>query len=483
MFIAAALLLILAVNEAFSAQDVTVTTEQNVVAADANVAVKETVAPEKSVKPANERKEEVKKLDQDKKTMQEALKKQKNTTGEAKKEEQKAVAEKQELEKELAIKEQAAIVAQEKLAASKKEAEKTKDSKALAEAERLAVEAQHLEKEFSASKERLAAAEARAKTAKDNITANETKIVALQKALTDIKKEKAAKRSFFEKSIASLIVIVIGVILFLLLNLGMRYFEKIITGKSTDREKEIVLRMKTVSKLFNWLGGLVIICIVLYLVLENYGVNVAPLLAGLGIIGLAFGFGGQYLIRDVINGLFVLIEGQYRINDVVKIGEHGGLVENINLRITTLRDLEGRVITIPNGEIKTVINFTKDYAQAVFDIGIAYKENVDEVMDIIKKIGKEMREDAHFGKLILADLEMLGVDDLGDSQVTIKFRIKTRPIKQWDVSREFRRRLKNRFDEFGIEIPFPHMTLYWGTGSDNDWMKEYAKNKNRSKKD
>jgi len=207
----------------------------------------------------------------------------------------------------------------------------------------------------------------------------------------------------------------------------------------------------------------------------------APLLAGAGIVGLAFGFGGQYLIRDLINGLFILIEGQYRVNDVVKINEYGGLVEDINLRITTLRDLEGRVIIIPNGEIKTVVNFTRDYAQALFDIGVAYKENVDQVIQVIKEVGSQMRADTHFGKLILADLEMFGVDDFGDSQVTIKFRIKTLPIKQWEVSREFKRRLKNRFDELGIEIPFPHRTLYWGAGQENEWMREFAK-KNISKK-
>jgi small conductance mechanosensitive channel len=198
------------------------------------------------------------------------------------------------------------------------------------------------------------------------------------------------------------------------------------------------------------------------MVLKNFGIDVAPLLAGAGIVGLAVGFGGQYLIRDVINGVFILLEDQYRVNDVVKIGEHGGLVESINLRITKLRDLEGRVIYIPNGEIKTVVNFTKDYAQALLTVGVAYKENVDKVLSVIKDLGKEIKQDPCFGKLILDDLEMLGVDDFGDSQVTIKFRMKTLPIKQWEVAREFRRRLKNRFDELGIEIPFPHRTLYWG---------------------
>jgi len=165
------------------------------------------------------------------------------------------------------------------------------------------------------------------------------------------------------------------------------------------------------------------------------------------------------------------LEGQYRINDVVKIGEFGGLVEGLNLRHTKLRDLEGRVIYIPNGEIKTVVNFTQDYANAVLEIGVAYKEKVDQVMAVIKELGAEMRNDDYFKKLILEDLEMLGVDSFGESQVTIKFRIKTLPIKQWEVAREFRRRLKNRFDELGVEIPFPHRTIYWGDPKKTD-MKE-----------
>ncbi|MBF0254691.1 MAG: mechanosensitive ion channel family protein, partial [Candidatus Omnitrophica bacterium] len=208
--------------------------------------------------------------------------------------------------------------------------------------------------------------------------------------------------------------------------------------------------------------------------LKEFNVAVTPLVAGAGIAGVAFGFGGQYLIRDIINGIFILLEGQYRINDVVKIGDYGGLVENINLRITSLRDLEGRVIIIPNGEIKTVVNFTKGFSQALFNIGVAYKENVDRVMKVIKELAAGMRKDPYFSRLILDDMEMLGVDDFGSSQVTIKCRIKTLPIKQWEVSREFKRRLKNKFDELGIEIPFPHTTLYVGSGTDNDWLREFA---------
>jgi moderate conductance mechanosensitive channel len=260
----------------------------------------------------------------------------------------------------------------------------------------------------------------------------------------------------------TLLILGFSWLLFRGLKYGLKKFEDYLTQKAAIREDETTLRLKTFSHLIKWLGTIAIVGFGLYMLLENFGINVAPLLAGAGIVGLAFGFGGQYLIRDVINGVFILMEGQYRINDVVKIGEFGGLVEGLNLRHTKLRDQEGRVIYIPNGEIKTVVNFTQDYANAVLEIGVAYKEKVDQVMTVIKDLGAGMRNDDYFKKLILADLEMLGVESFGDSQVTIKFRIKTLPIKQWEVAREFRRRLKNRFDELGIEIPFPHRTLYWG---------------------
>ena len=263
-----------------------------------------------------------------------------------------------------------------------------------------------------------------------------------------------------ERMLVAALIILGGLALFAALKQGVRCFEDMISEKGAIRESGQTLRLKTLSKLLNWSGSIFIVLCVVYMVLERFGVNVAPFLAGAGIVGLAFGFGGQYLIRDLINGVFILVEEQFRVNDIVKIGEFGGVVEDVNLRITTLRDLEGRVIIIPNGEIKTVVNMTKDFSNAVLGIGVAYKENVDRVMDVIRGLGAELRQDAHFGKLVLDDLEMLGVDEFGDSQVTIRFRIRTLPSKQWEVSREMRRRIKNRFDELGIEIPFPHRTVF-----------------------
>ena len=437
--------------------------------------------PEEPAAAADVKKEEIKAIDKKAQETKAILKEKERSAEAAKQEAESIVKEKEAVEREAIAKEAAALTAKEKMETVKKEAEITKDPDAIRKAGALEEEAKKLEKEAGEQKDKLKVTEYRATEAQKKAGMQRESIEALRKELQALKTMRAVKRSFLEKSVMSVSIIFVGLILFLMMKLGLKQFERLITRKDQIRENEMVLRMKTLSKLFSWLGAIAIACVVFYMILENFGFNVAPLLAGAGIIGLAFGFGGQYLIRDLINGLFILIEGQYRINDVVKIGEYGGLVEDINLRITTLRDLQGRVIIVPNGEIKTVVNYTREFAQALLNIGVAYKENVDKVMDIIKAVGKEMREDRYFGKLILDNLEMLGVDDFADSAVIIKFRIKTLPIKQWEVMREFRRRLKNRFDELGVEIPFPHRTLYWGTGKDNEWVKNLTEQAARKK--
>ncbi|MBN3040390.1 MAG: mechanosensitive ion channel [Candidatus Omnitrophica bacterium] len=417
---------------------------------------------------------DTKELEETQKAKEQAIKENKEAVEKVKQEAEKVLKEKEAIEKEAQLKEEAAGIAEKEAELLKKEAKLTKDPEALKKAKELENESERLKKEASLAKEKLSVAELKAKNAETSMQASLKKIEVLEKELEAVKTEKINKMPIIEKTIRVGFIILVGIFLMFLLKFSIKKFEKIISQKDAIREAGTVLRLKTVGSLFIWLGNILIFGTVAFMVLEYFGLNMAPLLAGAGIVGLAFGFGGQYLIRDLINGLFILIEDQYRVNDVVKINEYGGLVENINLRITSLRDLEGRVIIIPNGEVKTVVNFTKEYAQALFDIGVAYKENVDKVIEVIKEIGAGMRKDPYFKRLILDDLEMFGVDDFGDSQVTIKFRIKTLPIKQWEVSREFKRRLKNRFDELGIEIPFPHRTVYWGAGSDNDWMRNFA---------
>ncbi|MBL7158468.1 MAG: mechanosensitive ion channel [Candidatus Omnitrophica bacterium] len=400
----------------------------------------------------------------------------------AEKKAEEIIENKEDLEEQVKIKEKEAMLAKKELAVAEREAKATKDPETIKKVKELSAKAEKLKKETLIYQDKLKIATSKSAIAQQKIETHKKEIEELKANLNDLRIRKNGKRNFFEQALVSIGIVLVGFIMFLLLKLGVKRLDAFLSKENELREDAMTLRLKTLGKLTNWLGGIAIFVLVLYMVLENHGINVAPLLAGAGIIGLAFGFGGQYLIRDLINGLFILIEGQFRINDVVKINENGGLVEDINLRITTLRDLAGRVIIIPNGEIKTVINFTRGYSQALLDIGVAYKENVDEVMKVIKGIGKEMRQDKHFGRLILDDLEMFGVDDFAESQVTIKFRIKTLPIKQWEVMREFRRRLKNKFDELGIEIPFPHTTVYWGTGKDNEWVRHFANKISQAKK-
>lgn len=194
--------------------------------------------------------------------------------------------------------------------------------------------------------------------------------------------------------------------------------------------------------------------------LTELGVNIVPLMGGAAVLGLAIAFGAQNLIRDYFYGFMILLENQYAVNDVIRIGDVSGQVERITLRVTTLRALDGTVHFVPNGEITRVSNMTHEWSRALFNIPVAYKEDVDRVMHELVELAKELRRDPEYRGLILEMPEMLGVDEFADSAVVVKFFVKTRPLKQWLVRRELLRRIKRRFDELGIEIPFPHRTVY-----------------------
>ncbi|MFC2149204.1 mechanosensitive ion channel domain-containing protein [Candidatus Auribacterota bacterium] len=416
----------------------------------------------------------VEELEEAAKAKKEEIKKAAEEVTKARVEAEDVKEDKEVLEKEAIAKEQQAVVAVQELKVLKKETEGSNDPEKEAKAKELETQAVKAKKDVEIIKERLKIAEFKTQLAQKKLEARQAKIDDLKEDFDQLQSGILKRQSLFYKVQRGVIIVVVGLLAIFLLRLFVSKFEKIITKKDVIRENERVLNLRTMMALFRWLGTIVILGLIVYLILESIGLNMAPLLAGAGIAGLAFGFGGQYLIRDIINGIFILLEGQYRINDVIKINDIGGLVEQVTLRLTKLRDLEGKVIYIPNGEIKSVINYTQEYAQALLNIGVAYKENVDRVMEVIKEVGAELRKDPHFKKLILDDLDMLGVDDFADSQVTIKFRIKTLAMKQWTVAREFRRRIKNRFDELGIEIPFPHRTLYLGSGKDNEWLKEWA---------
>lgn len=231
--------------------------------------------------------------------------------------------------------------------------------------------------------------------------------------------------------------------------------------KNAD-DMEMKKRTDTLSSVIRYVLNVAVIVVALLMIMTEFGINVGPVLAAAGVLGLAVGFGAQSLVKDIISGFFILLQDQIRVGDVCQIADKGGLVERINLKMTVLRDLAGNVHYVPNGQIGVVTNMTKEFSYHVFDVGVAYREDVDQVMSVLRQIDEGMREDPSFADDILEPLEVLGVDQFADSAVIIKARTKTRPIKQWSVAREFNRRMKKRFDELNIEIPFPHVTIYMG---------------------
>jgi small-conductance mechanosensitive channel len=232
------------------------------------------------------------------------------------------------------------------------------------------------------------------------------------------------------------------------------------TNLPPEAEKK---REDTLIRIFNGVLRIAVLIIALMMILQEAGLKIGPLLAGAGIVGLAFGFGGQYLIKDIINGLFIIIENQYRIGDVVNIDGTGGSVEDISLRLTTLRDLDGTMHYIPNGDIKRVANLSKKFARINLDIGIAYNSNLEHVIEVINRTGAEMAEDPAYSDFIISPPKFLRVNDFADSAIIVKILGETKPLKQWELTGELRKRLKIAFDKEKIEIPFPQVVVHKAT--------------------
>lgn len=226
-----------------------------------------------------------------------------------------------------------------------------------------------------------------------------------------------------------------------------------LTAESAKRAGTLVKLLFQGARVLIWLTAILI-------VLRELGVEIAPVLASAGIAGVALGFGAQNLVRDLIAGFFMLLENQVRVGDVVIVNGTGGLVEEVNLRTLVLRDVAGVKHFFPNGTITTLSNVTQEWSAYVFDIGIDYRADVDRAIEVMRRVGGELREDPQFGPLMIDAVEVFGVDNFADSSVIIKGRLRTRPMKQWDIGREYRRRLKKAFDAEGIDIPFPQRTVH-----------------------
>lgn len=258
-------------------------------------------------------------------------------------------------------------------------------------------------------------------------------------------------------------ILILVLLSWIALKLARKISDRIIKFVIQQRDDvEFKKRTQTLGTIVRYALVFTILSVSSMTVLKELGINIGPILAAAGIVGLAVGFGAQSLVKDVISGFFMILEDQIRVGDIVEVAGKSGLVEKINLKTTVLRDIAGNVHSVPNGMIQVVTNMTKEYSRYVFDIGVAYKEDVDKVIEVIKGIDEELRGDPDFKDDILEPIEILGLDQFASSAVIIKARTTTMPIKQWRVGREFNRRLKKRFDELGIEIPFPHVTLYMG---------------------
>lgn len=227
----------------------------------------------------------------------------------------------------------------------------------------------------------------------------------------------------------------------------------------SEREK----RAATIGKVVRNLTRVVAWGIAGLMILRECGIDIGPILAGVGIAGIAVGFGAQWLVKDFLAGIFILLENQFRVGDVIETAGVSGIVERITLRATTLRDLKGNVHVIPNGAMSVVTNMTKQWSRVVLDVGVSYRENVDEVIEVLKAVGADLEADPKFSEMINQPIEVLGVESFSDSAVVIRAMFTTKPLQQWAVGREFRRRIKMAFDERGIEIPFPQRDVWMRT--------------------
>lgn len=260
------------------------------------------------------------------------------------------------------------------------------------------------------------------------------------------------------------IIIIIVVMAFLTWEVVNILIDRSITREATEEDGS--RRMLTLLPMLRNVVLVSLVAIASMLVLSHLGVNIGPLLAGAGVVGLAVGFGAQTLVRDMITGAFILVEDAISVGDWVELGGRSGAVEHLTLRTVTLRDLSGTVHVIPFSEVSTVTNYNRDYGYAVIDAGVAYRERYGDVVQALQDVALELRQDEIWAPFVTGDLEVFGMNKLADSAVEIRVRIRTLPMKQFAVRRAFLERMKRVFDERDIEIPFPHRTVWFGTGKD-----------------
>ena len=267
-----------------------------------------------------------------------------------------------------------------------------------------------------------------------------------------------------DQGIRILIIVIVGAILWFALNnfLPPVVRRSVARNRHKESKEGMEKRVNTLLSIFKGIGHVFIIIVVIMMVLSEVGVAIAPILAGFGIAGIAIGFGAQYLIRDLIAGIFIIMENQYRVGDVARVADISGLVEEVHLRKTVLRDLDGIVHHIPNGEIRIASNFTRHFARVNLDVSVSYGTDLDHAISVINRVGMELAEDENWRQLIKTPPQVLRVNNLGSSGIDIKIVGDVKPMQQWAIMGQLRLRLKKAFDAEGIEIPWPHTKVYFG---------------------
>ena len=261
------------------------------------------------------------------------------------------------------------------------------------------------------------------------------------------------------------IVIILAALLILIIivRLVSRRIRRLFDKKISDEKIEIKKRTFTFTSVISNLIIVASTLIAALIIASELGIEVTPLLAGAGVVGIVVGFGAQSFIKDLINGTFILFEQWFQVNDVIAVGDTSGVVERFNLRTTVIRDLEGTVHYIPNGEITKLSNRTQLWSRAVVKVGVHYKENIDKVLEVLENIFDDFMNDKEYRKVILESPKILGdggVSELGDSAVVFTIICKVKPGNQWTIGRQLRKRIKDKFDKEGIEIPFPCTNIY-----------------------
>ena len=272
------------------------------------------------------------------------------------------------------------------------------------------------------------------------------------------------KTWFLDHGLTIVVILVVGIVLWIVLKkIVPPLVRRIMTRPQKGESREgLRRRAETLQGVFLGIGRIIIILLVVFMLLSEMDIAIGPILAGFGVAGIAVGFGAQYLIRDLIAGVFILMENQYRIGDVARVADVTGLVEEINLRKTVLRDLDGIVHHVPNGEIRVASNYSRHFARVNLNISVSYGTDLDSAIEVINRVCKQIAEEEQWKPLFRSVPQVLRVDSLGDSGIDIKIIGDVQPLQQWNIMGQLRLRIKKEFDKVGIEIPWPHTKVYFG---------------------